>query len=277
MARGRAATGKSSKGSKTAAPESSIVPKASSTQKAVKKTKSAAGTSRTITPPNVDDEESDDEDPGFNDLQLEYLTSRVQGFQGGDKKYRRKVLVEVYEHWAQHFVAEKDIGRSLPDSQKESIRRWLYQRTRNTKYGKYGVRRWNARTVVGQLRRADVEREARRLSGAKPGDETYFKYYQRALNNVFASLTEAQQDDMANVAHEWTNISPPPEVQKRCVFHQHGRDPKLFERVPRQIANLPRVIHSFAETVYRQFGARVVVLAGGVHDVEGKDKLDCDV
>ena len=71
-------------------------------------------------------------------------------------------------------------------------------------------KKWNKRTVVGQLYKDRVQHEQERLIGE---GLTPFAAYQPALTKVFEGLSEADRKSCAEQADKWNTGSWPRELQ----------------------------------------------------------------
>jgi hypothetical protein len=77
------------------------------------------------------------------------------------------------------------------------------------------VRRWNIQQVVGALHHKEIEQLCRKHSQAVPGEKSYLKSYQKVLKTYTEGLPEDQQTQYQETANEWSDRSPPPEIQQR--------------------------------------------------------------
>ncbi len=80
------------------------------------------------------------------------------------------------------------------------------------------VRRWNIQQVVGVLHQKEVEQLCRTRSQAVPGERAYLKSYQNVLKTYTESLPVDQQMQYQEMANEWSDRSPPEEVQQKLFF-----------------------------------------------------------
>lgn len=69
--------------------------------------------------------------------------------------------------------------------------------------------------MVLHKKKAEVEEEVRRLSGASPGSKEYIKWFQEGLKNVCQNLNEVEKVEMMEEVESWNNRSPPGNVQSR--------------------------------------------------------------
>jgi len=99
----------------------------------------------------------------------------------------------------------------------QQVKNWLHNHGRNKKSKdviKY-VQRWNVRQVVGVLHQKEVEALCHNHSNAVPGDKEYLKSYQKVLKRYTEDLSDDQQAKYQETVNEWTDWSPPLEVQQR--------------------------------------------------------------
>ena len=99
----------------------------------------------------------------------------------------------------------------------QQVKNWLHNHGRNKKSKdviKY-VRRWNICQVVGVLHQKEVEALCRDHSNTVPGENEYLKSYQKVLKRYTEDLSDDQQAKYQETANEWTDRSPPLEVQQR--------------------------------------------------------------
>jgi hypothetical protein len=63
-----------------------------------------------------------------------------------------------------------------------------------------------------------VEAICQEKSGKPPGSKPFFAVYQKVLTEFITKLSQEEQDKYEKMAHEWTNRSPPEEVQRKWVY-----------------------------------------------------------
>lgn len=110
---------------------------------------------------------------------------------------------------------------------------------------------WSERRVVGVLKKAEVEAQAKKTSGAVPGEPAYFGHYQNAITFVKNGLSQEDQAHMAALAVQWTKQGCPPAAQAQN-WDAHGV--KFFQSV--------------AKTAFQDFGMRVLI-CGTLQDKDG--------
>jgi hypothetical protein len=72
--------------------------------------------------------------------------------------------------------------------------------------------------VVGVIHQKEVERLCRAQSQAVPGEIAYLGCYQQVLKTYAESLSVDQQTQYQEMADEWSDRSPPQEVQQRSLL-----------------------------------------------------------
>jgi hypothetical protein len=77
---------------------------------------------------------------------------------------------------------------------------------------KYG-RKWTSRMVIYQQNRDKVLKRIEDESGEKPGGPGMFKHYQAAVKRVMTELDDDELAKAKEMAEEWSNNFPPPEIQ----------------------------------------------------------------
>jgi hypothetical protein len=82
---------------------------------------------------------------------------------------------------------------------------------------KFGyVKAISTRFVVAHLRQEQIHEVVTRLAkGAPPGSRAFLAKYQQGLKEVMMGLTEVEKDEYKALAEEWTNVVPPPDVQRK--------------------------------------------------------------
>lgn len=72
--------------------------------------------------------------------------------------------------------------------------------------------------MVGVIHQKEVEKLCRTHSQAVPGETAYLKSYQNVLKTYAESLPADQQAQYQDMADEWSDRSPPQEVQQRSLL-----------------------------------------------------------
>jgi hypothetical protein len=65
--------------------------------------------------------------------------------------------------------------------------------------------------------REELDLLAAELSGAKSGEQAYIASYKPALKKIEEGLTEEMRTKYRAEAKQWSEMAPPPSVQRRCV------------------------------------------------------------
>jgi hypothetical protein len=99
----------------------------------------------------------------------------------------------------------------------QQVKTWFHNngRSRKSKDVVKYVRRWNIRQVVGALHQKEIEILCRDHSQAVPGDKAYLKSYQKVLKRYAEGLSDDQKTKYQNIANEWSDRSPPRDIQQR--------------------------------------------------------------
>lgn len=79
------------------------------------------------------------------------------------------------------------------------------------------IRAWSLPQVVGHEKKAEVEQLCREQSGHPPGSKPYFGMYQRVLSDFVKTLSAEDRQKYQDMAKEWTERSPPLEIQQKYV------------------------------------------------------------
>jgi hypothetical protein len=100
----------------------------------------------------------------------------------------------------------------------KKIRKWFYNHYPRPKrqYTKF-TRKWSARSAFYQLNREEVLEHARKESGVEPGHPEFLGALQNATTTLWEALCSRDQGDYIRAAQEWSEESPPPDVQSRCT------------------------------------------------------------
>ena len=76
-------------------------------------------------------------------------------------------------------------------------------------------RKWTARTVVRETRKAELKQQIVDRYGAAAGSREMFRYYQPALTELIKGLTEDEMAEAEETAKEWNSMGGPGEAQAR--------------------------------------------------------------
>lgn len=64
-------------------------------------------------------------------------------------------------------------------------------------------------------RAAEVQEVVEKLSGDIPGSRAYTAKYQTGLKQVAEKLTDAEKEELFELAKQWTEESPPEQLQQK--------------------------------------------------------------
>jgi hypothetical protein len=97
------------------------------------------------------------------------------------------------------------------------IKEWFYNRGRKNaiKDRVTYVKKWTLKKVVGHVLKAEVDETCRDQTDAPPGAQEYIAGYQTALKQVVDGLSAADKEEYLQMAQQWTDQSPPAEVQRK--------------------------------------------------------------
>jgi len=182
---------------------------------------------------------SDVEEPGESLFQddVDLIRPFLDDFKSGKKDARKGIIRKAVTK----IINAKEIGHLRPLEQGkiiakvkevciqvhrlyfisltalERVKSWFHNhgRGRKSKDMIRYVRRWNVRKVVGVLHQKEVERLCREHSHAVPGEKAYLRSYQKVLKTYAESLSDDQQAKYQDIATEWSDRSPPQDVQQR--------------------------------------------------------------
>ena len=63
----------------------------------------------------------------------------------------------------------------------------------------------------------EVTKEAEEMSGTQPGSQAFLGSLQDATTKLWMRLSDKQQQVFVRLAKKWSDESPPPHIQARCV------------------------------------------------------------
>lgn len=152
----------------------------------------------------------------------------------------------------------------MPPSQ--LVRRYLFGSARPPrKKSIFSLRKkWSYRDVVQDKHRAEINKLAAELSGSGPGSLDYLSQYKAAFATVEGSLTDEVRMKYRADAITWSDEKPPASVQYRYVHANCSGRWQVTK--PYQTSTLQKhslqAFREFTESVYTQFGMRIVIMAG---------------
>src|ERR1700733_7004057 len=99
------------------------------------------------------------------------------------------------------------------------VKEWFYNhgRKNRTKDRVRYFQKWSLKKVVGHVLKTQVEELCKDKTGASPGTKEYIAGYQTALKEGVDDLSAEDRQRYEAMAEDWTNRSPPIEVQRRWV------------------------------------------------------------
>jgi hypothetical protein len=109
------------------------------------------------------------------------------------------------------------IGPAYNNLQK--IRKWFYNHyvQPERQYVKF-IRRWSTRNAFYHMCCDEVTAEAEEMSGAPPGSRAFLGSLQDATTKLWKRLSDQDQQIYVRLANKWSDESPPPHIQARCVM-----------------------------------------------------------
>lgn len=131
------------------------------------------------------------------------------------------------------------------------------------KHGVVSTKVWNARMVIGEQYREEIEAEIKRLTaGEEKGGLLWIKNYQRCVSKVIDGLTKQEYAEYEIKAREYTLKGPDNNIRQRYVHYLSspslccltpGND--LYSRLAVQKAN--EYFLEFQRQMDRQLGVKV--------------------
>ncbi|KAI9443892.1 hypothetical protein H4582DRAFT_2053660 [Lactarius indigo] len=135
--------------------------------------------------------------------------------------------------------------------EQSKIHKWFYNHYVRPKrqYIKF-TRKWSARNAFYHLNRDEVLRLAKETSGTEPGSPAFIGALQDATTALWNELSIEDQEEYQDSAREWSEKTPPKNIQSRMAS-------SLRERI----------IQDFQSQLYKTCGIRSIVLTA----YEGED------
>ncbi|KAI9429894.1 hypothetical protein H4582DRAFT_2064504 [Lactarius indigo] len=135
--------------------------------------------------------------------------------------------------------------------EQSKIHKWFYNHYVRPKrqYIKF-TRKWSARNAFYHLNRDEVLRLAKETSGTEPGSPAFIGALQDATTALWNELSIEDQEEYQESAREWSEKTPPKNIQSRMAS-------SLRERI----------IQDFQSQLYKTCGIRSIVLTA----YEGED------
>jgi hypothetical protein len=134
----------------------------------------------------------------------------------------------------------------------------------------FGMRtKWSYRDVLQLMHREELNDLAAKISGSLPGTSSYIGSYKAAFKEIEADLSEELRVKYKAEARKWTDEKPPHSEQCRYVnTNCSSRSGVSNSQTSMLGKHGMRTFHDFAESVYSQYGMRIVIF-GGYKDRDG--------
>jgi hypothetical protein len=131
-------------------------------------------------------------------------------------------------------------------------------------------RKWTFRDVVIDVHRGELHNMALSMSDSKAGSPDYLQCYQKALKTILDGLSDDDKSKYRAQAKKLTEETLLPRQQIRYVHAHHLFRREVTEYGQQRMMEKfgPRAFREFAKYAYRQFGARIAILAG-YRDTDG--------
>jgi hypothetical protein len=97
------------------------------------------------------------------------------------------------------------------------VKHWFYNhgRKRNHRNKVNYIRKWSLKKVVGHIKKVEIQEICQEDTGCLPGTKGYISGYQKALASVVEELSPTEEAKLQALAEEWTQRSPPVELQRK--------------------------------------------------------------
>ncbi|KAI9434764.1 hypothetical protein H4582DRAFT_2059889 [Lactarius indigo] len=192
--------------------------------------------------------------PRDGDILLEYLDKFQEADTHDRTRIVEKAMGELYHlRPANTPFDKKDARKAYHPSHfpSQKIHKWFYNHYVRPKhqYIKF-TRKWSARNAFYHLNRDEVLRLAKETSGTEPGSPAFIGALQDATTALWNELSIEDQEEYQESAREWSEKTPPKNIQSRMAS-------SLRERI----------IQDFQSQLYKTCGIRSIVLTA----YEGED------
>ena len=99
------------------------------------------------------------------------------------------------------------------------MKEWYYNHGRHPQVQQFGyIKPISLKYVVGHLKQDELYSKVKDLAGgAPPGSQAFLAKYQLGLKYLLDNLSAAERSEYQNIAKQWTNETPPLDVQKKYV------------------------------------------------------------
>ncbi|KAH8978646.1 hypothetical protein EDB86DRAFT_3151891 [Lactarius hatsudake] len=216
--------------------------------------------------------ESDREQPvklGFSitpqdrDVLQEYL----QEFQEADTDDRTRIVEKAMAKL--YHLRPVNTPFDKKDASKK-IQKWFYNHYARPRrqYIKF-TRKWSTRNAFYHLNQDDVLDHVKETSGIEPGDPAFLGALQDATTTLWTELSPEVQEDYVKAAKEWSEETPPKDIQSRMASSMRER---IIEDFQSQLYKTCR-IRSIVLTAYESEDNNLKIGFNDVSSVleDGKD------
>ncbi|KAH9012464.1 hypothetical protein EDB84DRAFT_1569213 [Lactarius hengduanensis] len=133
---------------------------------------------------------------------------------------------------------------NTPFDKKDASKKWFYNHYARPRrqYIKF-TRKWSACNAFYHLNRDEVLKHAKETSGIELGDPAFLGALQDATTTLWTELSPEVQEDYVKAAKEWSEETPPKDVQSRMASSMRER-----------------IIEDFQSQLYKTCGIRSIVL-----------------
>ncbi|KAH8983595.1 hypothetical protein EDB86DRAFT_3085260 [Lactarius hatsudake] len=152
----------------------------------------------------------------------------------------------------------------------KKIQKWFYNHYARPRhqYIKF-TRKWSTRNAFYHLNRDDVLDHVKETSGIEPGDPAFLGALQDTTTTLWTELSPEVQEDYVKAAKEWSEETPPKDIQSRMASSMHER---IIEDFQSQLYKTCR-IRSIVLTAYESEDNNLKIGFNNVSSVleDGKD------
>ncbi|KAH9040940.1 hypothetical protein EDB85DRAFT_1886610 [Lactarius pseudohatsudake] len=140
-----------------------------------------------------------------------------------------RVIVKDTDDWTR--IIEKAMAKlyhlhlvNTPFDKKDANKKWFYNHYARPRcqYIKF-TRKWSARNAFYHLNRDEVLKHAKETFGIEPGDPAFLGALQDATTTLWTKLSPEVQEDYVKAAKEWSEETPPKDVQLRMASSMRER------------------------------------------------------
>ncbi|KAI9432538.1 hypothetical protein H4582DRAFT_2132197 [Lactarius indigo] len=192
--------------------------------------------------------------PRDGDILLEYLDKFQEADTHDRTRIVEKAMGELYHlRPANTPFDKKDARKAYHPSHfpSQKIHKWFYNHYVRPKcqYIKF-THKWSARNAFYHLNRDEVLRLAKETSGTEPGSPAFIGALQDATTALWNELSIEDQEEYQESAREWSEKTPPKNIQSRMASSLHEW-----------------IIQDFQSQLYKTCGIHSIVLTA----YEGED------